>query len=173
MASQSYSLRQLNGKDDVGSFTCGINEWDTDVADFLKEDAYTQQKMGLNVTWLCLKDSELVGYTSLVASTLRIDKTSPWKTILNIGQIKREYVPCGLIAQFGVARDFQGQGVGSFMLSFIRGAALESEFGIKLLTLHVHDGNIAGRNFWESTGFQVFEPASGNKYKFMVHDLFS
>jgi GNAT superfamily N-acetyltransferase len=108
-----------------------------------------------------------------VTSTLKIEETSVWKAILNIGEIKRDNIPCGLIAQFGVASNFQRQGVGKFMLSFIRGAAIDSDFGIKLLTLHVHKDNTAGRDFWKSIGFQIFKPASGDKFKFMVHDLFS
>ncbi len=171
MATPTYSLRRLCENDNVHSFCCGTNEWDINVADFLIEDACTQQEQGLNVTWLCLKNNELVGYTSLVSSILKIEENSRWKAILNIGQIKRDYVPCGLIAQFGVASDFQRQGAGRFMMSFIRGAALDSEFGIKLLTLHVHSNNILGQKFWESMGFQIFKPASGSKYKFLVHDL--
>ena len=173
MSTSSYSIKKLDNSDDVGLFSCGNNEWDKDISEFLIEDALNQQIKGLNVTWLCQKGTEIVGYTSLVSSTLKIEKSSRWKAILNIGEIKRDYVPCGLIAQFGVASDFQRQGVGKFMLSFIRGAAIESEFGIKLLTLHVHKDNTAGRDFWESMGFQIFKPASGGKYRFMVHDLFS
>jgi len=173
LSTSSYSIKKLDIGDNVNSFSCGNNEWDRDIAEFLIEDALNQQTKGLNVTWLCLKEAEIAGYTSLVSSTLKIEESSTWKAILNIGEIKRDYVPCGLIAQFGVANDFQGQGVGKFMLSFLRGAAIESKFGIKLLTLHVHKDNAVGRDFWESMGFQIFKPASGGKYRFMVHDLFS
>jgi len=172
LSTSLYSLRKLDPVCNVGQFSCGHNTWDKDINDFLLEDALNEQVKGLNVTWLCLKGAEIVGYTSLVSSNLII-KEFKWKTIFNIGEITRTEVPCALIAQFGVASDFQRQGVGKFMLSFIRGAAIDSEFGIKLLTLHVHKGNTAGETFWESMGFQVFDPKSGSDYRFMVHDLFS
>ena len=166
-------IKKLETNDNIDSFSCGNSEWHKDINEFLIDDALNQQTKGLNVTWLCLKGIQLVGYTSLVSSTLKIEESSTWKTTLNIGETKRSYVPCGLIAQFGVAAGFQRQGIGTFMLSFIRGAAISSGFGIKLLTLHVHKGNEAGREFWESMGFVIFQPTSGDKYRFMVHDLFS
>jgi hypothetical protein len=66
----SYSIKKLDTGDNVGLFACGNSEWDKDIADFLIEDALDQQTKGLNVTWLCLKGSEIVGYTSLVSSDL-------------------------------------------------------------------------------------------------------
>ncbi len=171
MSNLLYSLKKLGMTDNIGTFSCGNDEWHKDINAFLIDDALDQQTKGLNVTWLCLKEDKIVGYASLVSSTLKIEEPI-WKSVLRIGEIKRNDVPCGLIAQFGVARDYQRQGVGKFMLSFIRGAAIDSEFGIKLITLHVHKDNLEGRRFWELMGFQIFKPASGTTYKFMVHDLF-
>lgn len=154
------------------SFDCGLNEWDKDISDFLKEDALDQQKMGLNATWLCRVNGELVGYTSLVASTLTLNKSPDWMTRLGLGQIHRKNVPCILIAQFAVTRSAQRQGIGNFMLSWVRGAAFQSSFGVKLLTLHVNRRNNAGRSFWESQGFINFPHAGSNNQLFMVFDLY-
>ncbi|MHB8105206.1 MAG: GNAT family N-acetyltransferase [Dehalococcoidales bacterium] len=173
MNTLSYTIKKLGTNDSVRSFSCGRSEWDKDINDFLIDDALNQQNQGFNVTWLCLKGTQIVGYTSLVSSTLKIEESSRWKEAFNIGEIKRDHIPCGLIAQFGIATDFQRQGIGNYLLSFIRGAAIASGFGIKLLTLHVHRGNEVGRLFWESMGFVIFKPASGDKYQFMIHDLFS
>jgi len=167
-----YTIKKLDIKDNLRSFSCGNNEWDKDIDDFLIDDALKQQNKGLNITWLCVRGTQIVGYTSLVSSTLTLEESSIWNKTFNIGETKRNDVPCGLIAQFGVSSSFQRQGIGRLMLSFIRGAAISSGFGIKLLTLHVHHGNEAGREFWKSMGFAIFPPKSGDKYRFMVHDLF-
>lgn len=157
-------MKKLDEHTNVRYFSCGDNEWDRDIADFLIEDALIQQNDGLNGTYLCLNQDQIVGYTSLVASDLRIEE-SVRKNIFNV-EIRRDHFPCCLIAQFGVAREFKRKGVGSYMVSFIRGAAITSEMGVKLLTLHVHKDNIDGRGFWTSMGFQLFKPASGGEYRF-------
>jgi len=165
-------LKRLTEGDDVQSFDCGSNKWDVDVADFLKEDALNQQKMGLNATWLCWENGELVGYTSLVASTLVLKGLPDWMNWLGLGQIRRTDVPCILVAQFGVTSSARRQGIGSFMLSWVRGAAFESIFGVKLLTLHVDTRNDVGRSFWNSQSFINFPPAGGKNHLFMVFDLY-
>jgi GNAT superfamily N-acetyltransferase len=170
--SSLYSLKRLSEDDDIHLFTCGNNEWDKDVADFLKEDAYTQQQMGLNVTLLCQKDNEIVGYMSLVSSALQLDESPGWIGKLGLIKIQRRVVPCILIAQFGVDSRYQRQGIGKFMLSWVRGAALQSYFGVKLLTIHVDRRNTVGRIFWESQGFVNFPPSGGNTHLFMVYDLY-
>lgn len=164
-------LKRLTEQDDVQSFDCGSSEWETNVSDFLKEDALNDQKLGLNVTWLCLENDKLVGYTSLVASTLTLKESPDWMVRFGLSQIKRRDVPCVLVAQFGVSSSVQRQGIGSFMLSSIRGAAIEAVFGVKLLTLHVDRKNIVGRIFWESQKFINFPPSGGKKQLFMVYDL--
>ena len=166
-------MKKLESGDDINAFHCGDSDWEKEIVAFLVEDALNQQKKGLSATWLCVQGIEIAGYTSLVASTLKIEHSSKWKALLNIGEIKRDLIPSGLIAQFGVAERYKRQGIGKWMVSFIRGAALKSEFGIKLLTLHVNNNNIAGKYFWDSMGFTKFEPESGSKYSYMIHDLYN
>ncbi len=172
MSTFPYSVRKLSRETDTSSFCCGIDEWDKVVADFLIDDAHSQQSMGLNVTWLFYKDDDLIGYTSLVSSDLRLEKTSNWKALLGLGGIIREHIPCILIAQFGVSMNYQHQGIGAEMLSWIRGAALTSSFGVKLLTLHVDRRNQNGRTFWDKQGFLNFPPGGGSGHLFMVFDLY-
>lgn len=172
MSTPSLELRRLTEQDDVQSFHCGSNAWEVDVSDFLKEDALDQQRMGLNVTWLCRENGVLVGYTSLVSSTLALKERPDWMLRLGLGQIPREYVPCVLVAQFGICSSSQRRGIGRYMVSVVRGAALKSIFGVKLLTINVHRENGVGRKFWESQEFINFPPAGNSKRLFMVYDLY-
>ena len=165
-----FTMTKLAATDDLSAFSCGSLEWEKDVSDFLKEDALEQQEMGLNVTWLCHSGELLVGFTSLVASSVQLKEFS-WKNRFGLGQVKRSDVPCILIAQFGVNEGSQGQGIGKFMLSWVRGAAIDSSIGVKLLTLHVENKNKSGRQFWVSQGFINFPPEGGSKQSFMVYDL--
>lgn len=164
-------MTRLSHSHDLSNFSCGSLEWEKDVSDFLKEDAFAQQELGLNVTWTCHSGVQIAGFTSLVASNIKMEESS-WKSRFGLGQITRSYVPCVLIAQFGVDEQSQRQGIGKFMLSWIRGAAIESEIGVKFLTLHVERNNKPGRDFWESQGFINFPPGGGGTHLFMVYDLY-
>lgn len=166
------TMTKLSATDDLSDFSCGSLEWEKDVSDFLKEDALSQQEMGLNVTWLCHSDARLVGFTSLVASNVQLKKEPAWKERFGLGQIGRTDVPCILVAQFGVDVGSQGQGIGKFMLSWVRGAAIVSSVGVKLLTLHVDNKNKPAREFWQFQGFVNFPPAGSDKQSFMVYDLY-
>lgn len=164
-----YKMTKLTPQDDVSLFACGIDKWDTDVAEFLRDDALRQQQMGLNVTWLCRLDERLVGYTSLVASTVELKNLLDWIVHLRLGEVPLKYVPCMKIGRFAVDSSIQRHGVGKYMMSFARGAALKSSLGMRLATLDVDKRNDRGFQFWESQGFiKVHE---GSDSRFMVYDL--
>jgi len=164
-----YSFKRLSEKDDISSFHCGDEAWQVEVSDFLKEDALIQQQQGLNVTWLCRLEGELVGYTSLVASRIELKSLFDWTAHLGLGEVKLRYVPCMLIGRFGVVFNAHGRGMGTSMLSFVRGAALTSSLGLRLLTLDVDKRNAKGLKFWTTRGFIVIW--EGSDSRFMVSNL--
>lgn len=164
-----HKMTRLSPQDDVSLFDCGTDKWDTDVAEFLRDDALRQQQMGLNVTWLCRLDGKLVGYVSLVASRVELKTLLDWITYLRLSEVPLKYVPCMLIGRFAVDSSAQRQGVGKFMLSFARGAALKSNLGMRLATLNVDKLNDKGFQFWISQGFITAQ--EGSDSRFMVYDL--
>lgn len=173
MSDSPLDYKQLTEHDAVHSFDCGSNEWDIEVSDFLKEDALSDQTRGLNTTWLFQKDGALVGYTSLVASTLKLKDFPDWVIKLGLFKTDRTDVPCVLIAQFGVCSSAQNEGNGTFILSWVRGSVLKSGFGVKLLTLHVDVRNDKGRRFWTKQKFINYPPGGGTKKQFLVFDLYA
>lgn len=169
MPELEHKMTRLSPKDDVNLFDCGTDEWDTDVAEFLKDDALRQQQMGLNVTWLCRLDGKLVGYASLVASRVELKSLFDWIAHLRLGEVPLKQVPCMMIGRFAVASSAQRQGIGKFMLSFARGAALKSGLGMRLATVDVDKRNDRGFQFWVSQGF--IKVSEGTNSRFMVYDL--
>lgn len=159
----------MTENDDVSGFHCGDEDWQTDIVDFLKEDALIQQNQGLNVTWLCRFNDEIVGYTSLVASRIELKQLFDWTVFLGLGEVKLKYVPCMLIGRFGVRDVVKRKGVGKYMLSFVRGAALSASLGLRLLTVDVDKHNDEGLRFWTSQGFIVIREGSGSR--FLVYNL--
>lgn len=173
MSVSTLKPRRLSESNDVQSFNCGTNTWDMNVSGFLKEDALFQQNKGMNVTILFYSDSQLVAFVSLTASQITIDKRSPWRKWFGLEGIPYKNVPCVLVAQFGVEQSMQRQGIGHYMLSWVRGVTQDIDVGARFLTLHVENNNKEGRSFWESQEFIVFEDANTKNHTFMLHDLYS
>ena len=57
------------------------------------------------------------------------------------------------LAGIGVDNDQQGQGVGKALLSAFEGAARKS--GVKILTLSVHNDNLAARRLYDRSGWVI------------------
>ncbi len=171
MNTPPYSFKRLSEEDDVQAFDCGTDKWDTDIAEFLRDDALKQQKMGLNITWLCRLDGKLVGYVSLVASRFELKNLLDWIAHFGLSEVQRKlkYVPCMMIGRFAVDSSVQRKGVGKHMLSFARGAALKSGLGMRFATIDVDKCNDRGFQFWVSQGF--IKVQEGSDSRFMVYDL--
>ena len=91
------TVQILSSEDDVNNFDCGSEEWESNVSDFLKENALVEQVKGMNKTHLFKKDGVCVGYVSLLAANIRADAYD------NVPEVGRAYAPCILVGQLGVA----------------------------------------------------------------------
>ncbi len=170
----TYYFKRLSEEDDVQSFHCGSDPWQTEVSDFFKDDALTQQVQGLNVTWLCYSDThELKGFVSLVASSIRFGYSDEMRAN-DLEQVDYEHFPCVLLGQFGVELDAQGQGRGKFMLSWVIGMVTELDIGVRYLTVHVERDNSTGFGFWEKQGFGISKIIrEHDTLIYMAYDLYS
>lgn len=167
-----WAVKRFAPGDDVSSFECGDDSWHKEVADFLKEDALSQQQMGLSTTTLFYYDSRLVGFTSLLASNLRIEELTTNQAIRELEEVGYKEFPCVLIGQFGVNKECQGRGVGTRMFEWVTAEVHETSIGARFLTLHVARANKPGRAFWEGRTFQAV-PKRGNSHAvFMLFDLY-
>ncbi len=174
MSVPSFHFKRLTEQDNVQSFDCGLNDWETDVSDFLKEDALNQQKIGINVTWLYYSDTHaLKGFVSLVASSIRLDPANTLRVNCGLEQVEFDYFPCVLIGQFGVKSEAQHQGIGQFMLNWVGGLVTELDIGVRFLTVHVEKDNSKGFAFWEKQGFKMYKGSSGDGLIYMAYDLYS
>ena len=170
---ESYEIKRIADKDEVSGFDCGEEPWHKEVSDFLTEDALDQQTLGLNTTLLFYMDESLIGFASLLASSIKLEDEPTLSAKSGLMGIGYQEFPCVKIGQFGVDRAYQGQGIGGFMLSWVRGAVIEGAVGVRFLSLHVHRKNKQGRDFWHRSGFQRVKNLSGSKYVFMLHDLYA
>ncbi len=170
----TLTYKQLDSDDDISAFDCGSEEWQREVADFLREDALAQQGLGLNKTFLFYDGEDLVGYVSLLTWKLELeadaDRLRSLDGLAEAADSGRRAFPALLVGQFGVSNSFQRKGYGSAILSWVRGHALELEVGVRFLVLHVERKNQQGKDFWAQQGF-TNSKVSGSQMLFMWYDL--
>lgn len=113
MAGKPWEAIEIVGGQDLSTFTCGIEKFDS----WLKNEAESQQKQSRVTTWLAIaEDGEVVGYFSLrfsyfFARNLNLSKTRERKLGIEDG------VSSGiLIAKLALHRKWQGKGYGLLLL---------------------------------------------------------
>ena len=122
-------------------FDCGNDVLNS----FLKRYAYqNQQRYPVGVTYVAVNDTEVIGYVTLSASSIR-------KTALDAKKPYEE-IPMMRIARLAVDKHFQGHGIGSKLLRFAfdKAKELKERFGC---TGVVVDAKEQAVPFYERYGF--------------------
>lgn len=161
-----YSFRLLSEEVVIPPLDCGEEEWETDVADFLRDDALDQQNRGLNKTYLVYRNDAFVGFVSLVSSSIKPDDDE------DIPDVGYPDAPCLLVGRLGIQRDVQSQGIGSSILSWVRAEAVSARFGVRFVVLHVERTNRRARTFYQDNGFRRIDELSDGNSLFYLFDLY-
>lgn len=104
---------------DLSKFDCS----DEDLNDFIKNDALTYQAKKLATTILFFYEDNVIGFISVAADSLKLNLDE--KETYGIHQKKLEDVPAIKLARLAVDKIFQKQGVGTNILKWIIGYALD------------------------------------------------
>lgn len=141
-----FRIERLRRDQAVDAFDCG----DEALNRFLKRHALQGQQAGASQTYLALAGETVVGFHSLVVGQIAYTD-APER--LTKGQA-RHPVPVMILARLAVARDQQGQGLGSGLLkdAMYRTLAAADIAGIRAFVVHAKDD--AARRFYERFHFQ-------------------
>lgn len=138
-----YRIEKLKPHHDLDDFNCEkevLNE-------FLKEDALEQQENNFNVTYLAIYDDIIIGYQSLLADHIRLnkvdfplDKAFDNAPSIKIGRLARDI-------------EFKKYGIGEELLNnkYKQINKFACEFGIKFITV---DSYVTARHFYENNMFE-------------------
>lgn len=137
---------------DVSGFDCG----DSDLNDFLKNDAARYQLEHLSHTRLAFLNEELVGYITILADCI-ILKTSEKKRVLEqlLDFHQTIYTfPALKIGRIGVQQARKGQDIGTQLLKYAVGLVVrlnrELNIGCRFVTLDAYPKSIG---FYQKSGF--------------------
>ncbi|NQW18643.1 MAG: GNAT family N-acetyltransferase [Chloroflexi bacterium] len=152
---------------DISDFECGDREWESEIADFLRENAFAEQSIGLNKTWVFVKEAECIAYVSLLASSLEPEKDDA------IPSFDYPNAPCVMIGRLGVKTQYQGDKLGRMVLAWVIQQASDWPIGVRFLTLQVDSKNKRARGFYEKFQFQRIQGLSKGSDRFMMLDLYA
>ena len=104
-----YILKTLQNTSDTTSFDCG----DSDLNEFLKEDAVNNKNDWLSVTKILCEDEKIIGFFTITPDTLH-------KGRINLQDKLQGYqygkYPAIKLARLAVDKQYQGKGIGKLLM---------------------------------------------------------
>ena len=148
----------------TGQFDCG----DSDLNEFLKDDALKHQKERIAVTYLCFYEDEVVGYFSWLTDAIEImgkDKRVFKKTGMNY----RTY-PAIKLGRLAIDKKYAKSGVGSYLVRIMVKNAinLSEKVGCRYITV---DAYLGAKRFYKKLNFKVRHEK--DQTVFMYFDILS
>jgi GNAT superfamily N-acetyltransferase len=146
-------IKALNENYDLSSFYCT----DSDLNDFLKNDALDYHKNMISKTSLCFWKNELAGYITFTIDSIGIKKVN----INNEFMSKFSY-PALKIARLAVDSRFERRGIGKYLLQFALGIAwsISESASCRLVLVDSKKDSIP---FYEKYGFRKAILKHGDK----------
>ena len=157
-------------------FDCG----DNDLNDFFLNDSVKYQNQLLAVTYVVeeIVQNEIVVFFSLLHDKISINdlpSNNQWKKkfkdIMPSGKRFSSY-PAMKIGRLGINNAFQGKGIGSFLMDFIKGNYIEdANAGCRYITIDAYRESL---QYYEKNQFKYLTPIDSTQdTRAMYFDLFT
>ncbi|MBR1447908.1 MAG: GNAT family N-acetyltransferase [Prevotella sp.] len=168
---EKFRFQRLEPDTPIDNFECV----DSDLNDFLREEAKAYQAELLSVTYLVYYDGQLAAYFSLLNDLVRLEETE--KRVRNRINRKipfakqRNHYAAVKLGRLAVDRHFAHQGIGEMILKVIPTMFLpRNKTGCRFLTV---DALATATAFYEQKGcFRFFtEQDEGDDTRLMYFDL--
>jgi predicted GNAT family N-acyltransferase len=125
-----------------------IKKHSKEMDDFLFNEAYEDQKKGLNTTYLFLHDSKLVAYLSLCNDAIQLEFEE--KTEMGLSYTTE---PAIKIARLAVSNKAQGMGLGKEVIEYaiVVSQQVKALSGVVFITLDCYEHRLS---YYENFGFE-------------------
>jgi len=153
----------LSGQTNLKNFDCG----DSDLNDFIKNDAIKYQLKYLANTTCVFFDNKPVGFYSLAADALNLE--SPEKN--SIGKNLRTY-PAIKLARMALDKTHQGAGLGTLIVEILKGFAVDLNrkgIAIRFITVDAYSQKLG---FYAKCGFIANLKSKNAHTVSMRYDIF-
>jgi GNAT superfamily N-acetyltransferase len=155
--------KPLEKADPVSGFDCGAEELNR----FIERYAYQSQQSQGTRTYVSLSDDgKLAGFYTLAYGSVDYED-APERTRKGLA---RHEVPVMVLARLGVAREFQGKGLGKQLLrdALLRTLQAAEIAGLRAIVVHAKDED--AKKFYERYRFEPF-PSEPFKLALLLKDL--
>jgi ribosomal protein S18 acetylase RimI-like enzyme len=168
------SYQKLDSSFDLSNldFTDDDNKDTDDLQAFIQNEAITQQKRQLGVTYVIIYQNQPIGYFTLATSAFHKRCVQKDKRPNTFGG---PHLPAIVIQYLGIHKPNRSRKFGKWALqeSFAISGTIAEKVGCRYLTLYVNTKNIRGIKFYEDNGFKKSEVIEDKKdYYMMYKDLF-
>ena len=137
----------------ISDFDCE----DTDINEFLKNDALTHQDEMIATTVLFLHNDKILGFCSLAADAIKLSQEEKIECIIDKGDMKHyPQYPAMKLARFGRDKKYKGQTIGmSIIIPWVIGYVKSlDKFSIRFITLDAYPKRVS---YYEALGFVINE----------------
>lgn len=169
-----YKLVKLDNLTDVSLFDCD----NTDLNDFIKNDAINYQTELLSATYIWINDKQQpVAFVSLANDKIiKTESRIIWNRICRPipNNKRRKNYPAVLIQRLGVAKHLQGKGLGIEIITFLKAwFTTNNKTGCRFIVVDAYNETRA-MNFYIKTGFKfLLNSDILNHTRHMYFDLMS
>lgn len=130
---------------DILQFDCNDEEMNR----FLKEEAYEEQRMGMNSTILLYYKGTLAAFCSICCDSIPLNDSERQEENISV----RYKVPAIKIARLGRDVRFRGQGFGRFLINYVKDMAFRlstTQLGVRFITVDAYLNKV---DYYASNGF--------------------
>lgn len=140
-----------------------FKSYEKELADFLVEDAFENQRKGISVTylWFLREKGVLVGYVTLLTDTIHLDEDL--KRYFKGEEINYKSLPALKIGRLAVDDEHRQKGIGSHMIDFsivVAKNIFENYAGCRFITVDAKrnsDSRLDSIHFYAKQGFRVLK----------------
>ena len=150
-------VEPLGGEHDRSGFDCGSEA----LNNYLKKQARQDMRRHVSTVFVAKErgSGDLVGYYALSMASVGLERLP---VALSRKLPRYPEVPAVRLGRLAVARAYQGEGVGTFLLVDALARSLGSELAWAAFVVDAKDD--AARGFYEAFGFHSFQDLSGQLY---------
>lgn len=171
---ENYTLRKMNDGETIPNFDCG----DFDLNEFAKNDVpfYKSELIAMPyVFYPNESENHIAAYFTLSNDKISVsefDSNSQFnkfrKQNFNDRKRLRSY-PSVKIGRFAVSVDFEGMGIGSYLIDFIKSYFLaDNKTGCRFITVDAYRKAIP---FYQKNGFDYLQKDDGSTTQLLYFDL--